>query len=134
MFLRPCFLVVDREFAGSISSRKLVIETAKFNVITAYSLQEAVATLERYPRLDGVVVSAGNDSAVAAFLANTRQSHPGVKLILTGHYEGLEAVCDAHLESYAPDKLLATLRALFPDDSAKVEAIEKKLEDEVEKP
>jgi hypothetical protein len=32
---RPCFLVVDREYPGSISTRKLVIETGKFNVITA---------------------------------------------------------------------------------------------------
>ena len=27
--LRPCFLVLDREFPGSLSTRKLVIETAK---------------------------------------------------------------------------------------------------------
>jgi hypothetical protein len=32
---RPCFLVVDQEYPGSISTRKLVIETGKFNVITA---------------------------------------------------------------------------------------------------
>lgn len=35
--IRPCFLVIDREFPGSISTRKLVLETAKFNVLTAYS-------------------------------------------------------------------------------------------------
>lgn len=26
--VRPCFLVIDREYSGSISTRKLVIETA----------------------------------------------------------------------------------------------------------
>ena len=35
--IRPCYLVVDREFASSISTRKLFIEAAKLNVITAYS-------------------------------------------------------------------------------------------------
>ena len=40
--IRPCFLVVDREFPGSVSTRKLVIETAKFNVLTAYSGREAL--------------------------------------------------------------------------------------------
>ena len=35
--IRPCFLIVDQEYAGSISTRKLVIETAKLNVLTAYS-------------------------------------------------------------------------------------------------
>jgi hypothetical protein len=38
---RPCFLVVDHEYPASVSSRKLVLETAKFNVITAYSNLEA---------------------------------------------------------------------------------------------
>ncbi len=48
--VRPCFLVIDREFPGSISTRKLVIETAKFNVVTAYTAQtEAVRGLKRTP-------------------------------------------------------------------------------------
>ena len=54
--VRPCFLVIDREFPGSISTRKLVIETAKFNVITAYSAQEAVDTLKMFGALHGVVM------------------------------------------------------------------------------
>jgi hypothetical protein len=36
---RPCFLVVYNDFSHSISTRKLVIESAKFNVITAYSAE-----------------------------------------------------------------------------------------------
>ena len=40
--IRPCYLVVDREFSANISTRKLIIETAKFNVITAYSGVEAL--------------------------------------------------------------------------------------------
>ena len=34
---RPCFLVLDREYATKISTHKLVIEATKLNVITAYS-------------------------------------------------------------------------------------------------
>jgi hypothetical protein len=132
MFLRPCFLVVDREFAGSISSRKLVIETAKFNVITAYSLEEAEATLERFPLLHGIVISAGNDDAVSSFLKQVRATHPRIKLVLTGSSVDGNAPCDAHVESYAPDRLLAALRKLFPEDSATAERIEDKLEAEAE--
>ena len=55
---RPCFLVVDREHAGSISTRKLVIETAKLNVITAFSGREALETLARFPKVDAVVLDA----------------------------------------------------------------------------
>ena len=45
---RPCFLVVDREHSQSISTRKLVIETAKFNVLTAYSAEEALELLRSH--------------------------------------------------------------------------------------
>ncbi len=54
--MRPCFLVLDQEYLGSISTRKLVIETAKLNVITAYSPDEALETLSRFPNVDGVVI------------------------------------------------------------------------------
>ena len=84
MFLRPCFLVVDREFAGSISTRKLVIETAKFNVITAYDYEEGLATLERFPNVDGVVITADRTGDPEAFLKLVRDRYPSVKRVLTG--------------------------------------------------
>jgi response regulator RpfG family c-di-GMP phosphodiesterase len=59
IMIRPCFLVVDQEHSGSISTRKLVIETAKFNVITAYSGAEALETLNKFPGVDAVVLDAG---------------------------------------------------------------------------
>jgi len=130
LFLRPCFLVVDREFAGSISSRKLVIETAKFNVITAYSFPEAFATLERFPRVHGCVVSSGSDDQVSQFMRAVRDKHPEIKLILTGHSTDDDAPCDVHVEGYAPDKLLAALRELFPADSDTVDRTEERLEEE----
>ena len=55
--VRPCFLVIDREFPGSISTRKLVIETAKFNVLTAYSAQKGIDTLRMFSAIHGVVPS-----------------------------------------------------------------------------
>ncbi|HEY1766813.1 MAG TPA: response regulator [Terracidiphilus sp.] len=54
--VRPCFLVVDKQYPGSISTRKLVIETASLNVITAYSAEEAIGTLARFPLVDGIVI------------------------------------------------------------------------------
>jgi len=54
--MRPCFLVLDQDYPGSISTRKLVIETAKLNVITAYSPDEAIEMLARFPNVNGVVV------------------------------------------------------------------------------
>lgn len=54
--VRPCFLVIDKQYPGSISARKLVIETALLNVITAYGAEEAIQTLARYPNVDGIVL------------------------------------------------------------------------------
>src|SRR5271167_4053263 len=64
--IRPCFLVVDREFPGSISTRKLVIETAKFNVLTAYSGAEALEMMQRFPALSGAVLDAGLEDVPCA--------------------------------------------------------------------
>ncbi len=48
--VRPCFLVIDHEHAGTISTRKLVIESAKLNVLTAFSGEEALAMLKKFPQ------------------------------------------------------------------------------------
>jgi response regulator RpfG family c-di-GMP phosphodiesterase len=78
--IRPCFLVVDQEHSGSISTRKLVIETAKFNVITAYSGDEAIQTLAKFPAVDGVVLDAGvNDLPCSVVLKQIKQSRPAYR-------------------------------------------------------
>ncbi len=126
--MRPCFLVVDREFAGSISTRKLVIETAKFNVITAYSGQEAVAMLEKFPAMDGVVMDADlQDMSCREAVQALRALQPGIPVIVVcsprqNKCEGADHV----LESFEPQKLLELLRQLRPADTM---AIEKRNED-----
>ena len=72
---RPCFLVVDREFAGSISSRKLLIETAKFNVITAYSGSEAIELFDRFPGMR-LAVPLGELEPQGTFIMNGHLTLP----------------------------------------------------------
>jgi len=131
MFLRPCFLVVDHEFAGSISTRKLVLETAKFNVITAYSYAEARATLERFPNVQACVVNGHSDGKAEHLLSHIETFHPTVKRVLTGHKMNVNASVDLHVETYSPEALLLGLRKLFPQDAAKAESIERGLEEDV---
>ena len=118
MFLRPCFLVVDREFAGSISTRKLVIETAKFNVITAYHYGEALATLERFPNIHAVVVTADQVGEAEEFLRIVRGRYPEIKRVLTGEARDGDGLADRRVESFSPEKLLQALRDLFPEPAA----------------
>ena len=121
--IRPCFLVVDREFPGSISTRKLVIETAKFNVLTAYTGAEALDLFKRFPAVNGVVMDGGLEDIKCNELAREIKAlHPGITIILVtgpGMVDCPEA--DYLLESFEPAKLLEILRNLKPDESKEIE-------------
>ena len=114
---RPCFLVVDREHAGSISTRKLVIETAKLNVITAYSGAEAVEMLERFPRVDGVVLDAGiPDIPCGDLLQRLKEIQPEMPGFVIGTPRQVRCKgADFYLESFEPAKLLHLLKTVIPE-------------------
>ena len=126
--VRPCFLVIDREHAGAISTRKLVLETAKYNVLTAYSAAEAVETLRKFPLVEGAVVDAGmRDMPCADLIRQLREIRPDLPVI---------AICPVsaprcegatrQLESFDPKRLLDILDKLVPEAA---DAIEKHEED-----
>jgi CheY-like chemotaxis protein len=121
--IRPCFLVIDREFPGSISTRKLVIETAKFNVLTAYSGREALEIYKRFPAVSGVILDGGLEDIPCDDLAREIKAiHPEIPIIVIAA-PGFKQCPDAdyQLESFDPAKLLETLRGLKPEESAEIE-------------
>lgn len=121
--IRPCFLVIDREFPGSISTRKLVIETAKFNVLTAYSGREALEIFRRFPAVDGVVLDGGIDDISAEELTEELKAiQPKIPVVVIA-FPGFDGCprADFHLESFNPAKLLEILRGLKPKESALIE-------------
>lgn len=127
---RPCFLVVDREYPGSISTRKLVIETARFNVITAYDTDEAITCLRRFPNVDGVVVNAdlAGYEECKQLIADLRTIVPGINIVVTsgGGYRR----CDDneyHVDSLDPKKLLDCLQSLKKDATAEILARDAKI-------
>jgi CheY-like chemotaxis protein len=121
--VRPCFLVIDREYSGSISTRKLVIETAKFNVITAYSALEALDTFQIFPRLNGIVLDAGiRDMTCCDLVAKLKQIDaklPIVVISAPGTHDCPQA--DHLLESFEPAKLLKLLQSLVPAETTAIE-------------
>jgi DNA-binding response OmpR family regulator len=112
--LRPCFLVVDWEFRGSISTCKLVIETVKFNVWTAYTGVEALQVFERFPGVSGVVLDAGLEDITCRAVAQTTKasqpSMPGGRHRRARHEDCPEV--DFLLKSFEPAKLFETLKGL----------------------
>jgi CheY-like chemotaxis protein len=121
--IRPCYLVIDREYATSISTRKLVIETAKLNVITCYSGREALETLEKFPRVDGVILDGGiDDIHCSELLAQIKQRLPALPVIvvMTPTARACEGA-DYTLETFDAARLLDLLRSLHPEAAARIE-------------
>jgi CheY-like chemotaxis protein len=130
--VRPCFLVIDREFAGSISTRKLVIETAKFNVLTAYSGKEAIETIRKFPAVDGVVMDVEfRDMEADEVVRSLREMNPKMPIIAVCSPRGMRCEgADYHLESFDPKKLLGLLQELRSEETAVIEKRNEELENE----
>jgi CheY-like chemotaxis protein len=116
--IRPCFLVVDKQYPGSISARKLVIETAMLNVITAYSAEEGIEILGRFPRVDGVVIDTEvRGMTCEELILGLRGIRPEIPIITvspSGHDPcGGEQY---HVSSYDPQDLLEQLQVLCPKE------------------
>jgi DNA-binding response OmpR family regulator len=132
---RPCFLVVDREFSANISTRKLIIETAKFNVITAYSGHEALTTVDRFPAIDGIVLDAGlRDMPANDVVIDIKKRYPALPIVVICAPGANECPgADYHLEFFDPAKLLALLQNLRPQETAAIQARNQQLSKEEEK-
>jgi response regulator RpfG family c-di-GMP phosphodiesterase len=115
--IRPCFLVIDHEFPDSISTRKLVLETAKYNVLTAYSGAEAVETLKLYPNVTGIVMNeAVTGMDCASLVKELRAVRSNVLLIVTSSRGVTDCVmADHQLDNFDPASLLKLLRQLAPN-------------------
>ena len=112
--MRPCFLVLDREYPGSISTRKLVIETAKLNVITAYGEDEAIETLERFPKVDGIVIDTElGRRTCEQVIADIRRICETVPIVTVS--PGGNAPCGKeqyHVSNFDPRRLLDVLQRI----------------------
>ena len=127
---RPCFIVVDREFPGSISARKLVIETAKFNVITAYDGAEALNCLRRFPKVDGVVVNAdmADEEESKKLVDDLRGIVPNLDVIVISAGARVRHDRTEHaVDSLNPKELLECLQSLKKEATAEIHARESKM-------
>jgi len=101
-----------------LSARKLVLETGKFNVITAYSVQESLDTLSTFPKVHGVVLHASicKHGECEKVLAQLRKRNPNGLIVALAtsdstHYKG----ADHTISSHEPQQLLNLLQSEFGD-------------------
>ena len=100
-----------------MSSRKLVIETAKFNVITAYSKAELKELVERFPAIDAVVIHRDLIAReMAASIEDLKRAINGRPVILVSpNMSDDTGQGDYLVDSHEPEDLLRLLRKLFGD-------------------
>ena len=117
--MRPTLLVAEHEPDSALSTRKLVLETAKFNVVTAHSAQEAEEALGLMASgLAGLVVTStlgpeDDCATLAQAFKRTKPDAPVIYLSPTGFQHCRWA--DHQLSTYEPEKLLSLVRELFGD-------------------
>ncbi|MCU1312188.1 MAG: hypothetical protein JWO20_3313 [Candidatus Angelobacter sp.] len=113
---RLCFLVIEVEPAQGLSTRKLLIETAKHNVITAYSGKEGMQTFDRFPQVDAVVVDSQlRDMKCEEISKYIKSQNPLIRVIALSPRDELpKNVCnsDRVVLAHDPAALLSLLEEL----------------------
>jgi DNA-binding LytR/AlgR family response regulator len=112
---RPTLIIVEPEPNEALSVRKLVVETAKFNVLTAHSADESKELLAQFPNVSGLVVVAEIKDCEKTVNAakSVRHSMPVIVLSANRNYRCDHA--EHHISSHEPEELVSLLRSLFGD-------------------
>ena len=113
---RPTFIIAEPEPEQALSARKLVIETAKFNVVTAHSSKEMLESLDLFPGVSAVIIHSSLKGGTAATLVKQvkakRNDMPVILLSPSG--TGVKGA-DHAVSSHDPQELVNLLRELFGD-------------------
>lgn len=117
---RPVFLVIEVEQPEGLSTRKLVLETAKYNVMTAYSGKEGLDIFAQHP-VDAVVVHNGiRDMKCDEVAARIKRERPDMPVIaLAANETAACGAADTVLTSHDPGLLLEKLQQILKDGKPK---------------
>jgi hypothetical protein len=114
--VRPTLLVAEPEPEQALSVRKLVLETAKFNVLTAHSTAEALELLQMFPKIQAAVLVRDSSLDCEAIAASAKRN--GSKLPVIAVVPQIAQRCegaDHHVPSHEPEKLVELVRSLLGD-------------------
>lgn len=103
-------LMIEEEQPEGLSARKLVVETVKHNVLTAYNAQDGIDLLRRFPAVDAVLVHAAQIERHPNLLAEVKALAPRMPIILASPF-AQHGSSDANfvVDSHKPQALLAVL-------------------------
>jgi DNA-binding response OmpR family regulator len=113
--MRVIVLMIEIEQPEGLSARKLVLETAKHNVITAYNGADGVQLFWRFPDVDAVVVHVDvSDQPFESVVRQIRQIRPEVPIIALSPVGALALDgVDYVIPSHEPQAILNVLADHF---------------------
>jgi DNA-binding response OmpR family regulator len=103
---RPTLLVGEPEPSQALSVRKLVLESAKFNVLTAHTAREAMDLFHIFPKTSGVILVIDPVMECEAVAKAVKQVTAKVPVIaLSSRIGAKRAFADHHASSHQPEEL-----------------------------
>jgi DNA-binding response OmpR family regulator len=99
---RLAFLIIESEPAQGLSTRKLLLESAKHNVITAYSAEEGEQMFRRFHNVDVVCIDTEfNDRSVSKLVEEIKGKNSNIRILaltprIAAHYEWADEVVNSH--------------------------------------
>jgi len=112
---RPTLLVAEPEPEQALSTRKLLLETAKFNVITAHSGAEALDLFNLFPKLD-LVILVDDKRIDCEAISRKIKSQSKAPIVALSPFIGKSCrSADHNLSSHEPEALLELIRSLLGD-------------------
>lgn len=113
---RPTFIVAEPEPEQALSSRKLLLETFKFNVITAHSEEEMHELIEYFPRVDAIILHGDTPGSSGNNVIHRLKQKCSVPIIsLSPGRHNVSSEADHVVNSHNPEELLHLLQRLFGD-------------------
>ncbi len=111
---RLAFLVVEAEPAQGLSTRKLLLETAKHNVVTAYSPEEGERMFRRFPHVDVVAVDgAFGEAGCKKLVAGLKSHNKNIRVVAFVPNENARCGwADETVSSHDPAALLKLLQEM----------------------
>ena len=103
-------LMIESEQPEGLSARKLVVETAKHNVLTAYNPQDGVGLLQRFPNVDVILVHGPLAEQNPDVLPTVREMAPDIPIVLAAPFGNMSSPhANYVVDSHHPEDLLFLL-------------------------
>ena len=108
-------LMMEEEQPEGLSARKLVVETVKHNVLTAYSLEDGLDLLHRFPNVDMIMVHSRLLKKDPNLLSEVRAVCPDKPIVLATPFASeTRPEVDFVVDSHRPHDLVNLLSSADP--------------------